>query len=37
MNRLSEFTSYDEAQIHFSKGALWDLFDGDREKLNIQP
>jgi len=35
MVRLSDFTSYADAQRHFSKQALWDLFDGDREQLNI--
>ncbi|MEC8135536.1 MAG: AMP-binding protein, partial [Pseudomonadota bacterium] len=32
---LSDFTSYADAQRHFSKQALWELFDGDRECLNI--
>ncbi|MBG02905.1 MAG: acetate--CoA ligase [Rhodospirillaceae bacterium] len=32
---LSDFTSYADAQRHFSKQALWELFDGDRERLNI--
>ena len=32
---LSDFTSYADAQRHFSKQALWELFDGDRERLNL--
>ena len=32
---LTDYTRYDDALRHFSKQALWDLFDGDREKLNI--
>ncbi|MCB1741554.1 MAG: acyl-CoA synthetase [Gammaproteobacteria bacterium] len=35
MTRLTELTRYDEAQSHFSKDALWALFDGSRERLNI--
>ena len=35
MNRLSELTAHAESQSYFSKEALWDLFDCDREKLNI--
>ncbi|ADZ71567.1 acyl-CoA synthetase [Polymorphum gilvum] len=35
MTRLTEFTSYSDAQRHFSNEALWDLFDGDRNRLNI--
>ncbi|MCX7282712.1 MAG: AMP-binding protein [Novosphingobium sp.] len=33
--RLTDFTSYADAQAHASGDALWDLFDGDREQLNI--
>jgi acetyl-CoA synthetase len=33
--RLTDFTSYRDAQAHFSGAALWDLFDGTRERLNI--
>ncbi len=33
--RLTELTSYADAQRHFSKQALWALFDGDRERLNV--
>ena len=32
---LSDYTSYADAQRHFSSQALWALFDGDRERLNI--
>ncbi len=35
MDRLTDYTSYAEAQRHFSREALWALFDGDREHLNI--
>lgn len=32
---LTDFTRYDEAQQHYTKQALWALFDGNRESLNI--
>src|SRR5215211_3827654 len=35
MPLLTELTSYADAQRHFSRAALWALFDGDRDKLNI--
>src|ERR1700761_5940531 len=35
MARLTDFTSYADAQAHFSSGKLWELFDGDRARLNI--
>ncbi len=35
MTRLTDYTSYADAQSHASGDALWDLFDGDREALNI--
>jgi len=35
MFRLTEFTSYADAQAHASSSGLWELFDGDREQLNI--
>ncbi|MDX5360152.1 MAG: acyl-CoA synthetase [Alphaproteobacteria bacterium] len=35
MARLTDFTSYADAQKHFSKQALWALFDGDRDRFNI--
>jgi acetyl-CoA synthetase len=35
MAKLTDYVSYADAHRHFSKEALWDLFDGDRERLNI--
>ena len=35
MGALTEFTSYADAQRHFSPARLWELFDGNRERLNI--
>jgi acetyl-CoA synthetase len=35
MARLTDFTSHADAQAHFSSAKLWELFDGDRERLNI--
>jgi len=35
MTLLTQYTSYADAQQHCSKEALWELFDGDREHLNI--
>lgn len=35
MEKLTQFSSYADAQKHASMDALWDLFDGDREHLNI--
>ena len=35
MTRLTEYSSYADAQAHASSAALWELFDGDREHLNI--
>jgi acetyl-CoA synthetase len=35
MARLTDFTSYADAQAHASMDALWELFDGDRDQLNI--
>ena len=35
MGRLTNYTSYADAQAHFSADALWALFDGDRDHLNI--
>ena len=35
MARLTDFTRYADAHRHFSRQALWDLFDGDRDRLNI--
>jgi acetyl-CoA synthetase len=35
MARLTDFVSYADAQRHARGDALWELFDGDREHLNI--
>jgi acetyl-CoA synthetase len=35
MEKLTAYTSYADAQKHFSSAKLWELFDGDRERLNI--
>ena len=35
MTSLTAYTSYADAQAHFSSARLWELFDGDRERLNI--
>lgn len=35
MSKLTEFTTYADAQRHFSPEKLWELFDGSREHLNI--
>ncbi len=35
MALLTDYTSYADAQAHASSAALWELFDGDREHLNI--
>ena len=35
MTKLTDYTSYADAQAHASSAALWELFDGDREQLNI--
>src|SRR5437879_210576 len=35
MTRLIDLASYADAQRHFSSAALWQLFDGGREWLNI--
>jgi acetyl-CoA synthetase len=32
---LTDYTSYADAQRHFASARLWELFDGDRERLNI--
>lgn len=33
--KLTHYTSYADAQAHASSAALWELFDGNREHLNI--
>ncbi len=35
MSRLTDYTSYADAQRHCSPAALWALFDGDRTSLNM--
>ncbi len=35
MAKLTDYTSYADAQAHANSTALWELFDGDREYLNI--
>ena len=35
MAKLTDYTSYADAQAHAGSAALWELFDGDREYLNI--
>ncbi len=35
MAKLTDYTSFADAQAHASSAALWDLFDGDREYFNI--
>ena len=32
---LTDLTSYADAQAQFSSAKLWELFDGDRDKLNL--
>jgi acetyl-CoA synthetase len=35
MTKLTDFTRYEDAQNHADSKALWALFSGDREQLNI--
>lgn len=35
MTKLTEYTSYADAQAHCSSTKLWELFDGNREEMNI--
>ncbi len=35
MARLTDYTSFADAQAHANSSALWELFDGDRDYLNI--
>ncbi|MAZ99487.1 MAG: acetate--CoA ligase [Rhodospirillaceae bacterium] len=35
MQRLTDYTSYKDAHKFFTKDALWDLFHGNRDNLNI--
>ncbi|MEM6495388.1 MAG: acyl-CoA synthetase [Pseudomonadota bacterium] len=33
--KLTDYTTYADAQAHYSSAQLWDLFSGDREQLNL--
>lgn len=35
MTLLTDYTSYADAQTHYTNAGLWDLFDGDRARFNI--
>ena len=35
MPQLTDYTSYADAQRHYSMEAVWALFDGDRQSFNI--
>ena len=35
MTRLTDYTSYADAQAHCTSVKLWDLFDGSREQMSI--
>ena len=35
MPKLTEYTRYEDAQRSANSHALWELFDGDRDHLNI--
>ncbi|MEJ8810341.1 AMP-binding protein [Variovorax ureilyticus] len=35
MTKLTQFTSYADAQTHCSTAGLWELFEGDAERMNI--
>ena len=35
MDKLTDFTSFADAQGRHSTPRLWELFDGNRERLNI--
>jgi acetyl-CoA synthetase len=35
MMKLTDYTSYADAQANFSPAKLWELFEGNRERLNI--
>ena len=35
MAKLTDYTSFADAQAHANSAALWELFDGDRDYLNI--
>ena len=35
MGQLTDYTAYADAQAHCSSDKLWELFDGNRERMNI--
>lgn len=35
MTKLTEYTSFADAQLHCTPEKLWELFDGSRERMNI--
>ena len=35
MMKLTDYTSYADAQANFAPAKLWELFEGNRERLNI--
>ena len=35
MSKLTDYTSYADAQAHANSSALWKLFDGNRDRFNI--
>lgn len=35
MSKLTDYTSYADAQRHYSMDAVWDLFDGSKDSFNI--
>lgn len=35
MAKLTDYSSYADAQAHASSAAMWSLFDGDRDRMNI--
>ncbi|SFN55937.1 acyl-CoA synthetase [Variovorax sp. OV329] len=35
MTKLTDYTSYADAQAHCSSERLWELFDGNKERMNI--
>jgi len=35
MTKLTEYTTFADAQAHANSAALWELFDGDKAQLNI--
>lgn len=35
MTRLTDYVSYADAQAHCSNDKLWELFDGDQQRMNI--